>query len=202
MPTSRRASLFLALALCLLAYPSEAMAQAPLPSVFNGNDFAGWIVPENNIWWKAGEGVLSVKNGPDQQGSILWTEQEYEDFVVQLEFKMGAGTVDSGIFMRNDHDQIQIGNSGSLKRDMTASPYIPGKGYPVEAEGVATLLKPADWNTLTVVAVGHNYTAWLNGKKVMSYDSETAIKKGPIGLQLHPDREMSIAFRNIRLAGL
>ncbi len=188
--------------LLLGAFPLQTVAQTQLPSAFNGHDFTGWVVPENNIWWKAEQGILSAKNGPEQKGSILWTEREYEDFVVHLEFRMGQGTVDSGIFIRNDQEQIQIGMSGSLKRDMTASPYIPGKGYPVEADGVAALLNQTGWNKLTVVAVGQNYSAWLNGKEVMSYDSESAIKKGPIGLQLHPNREMDISFRKITLAAL
>lgn len=178
------------------------MAQVQLPQVFNGYDFTGWIVPENNIWWKAAHGVLSVENGPEQKGSILWTERDYGDFVIDLEFKMGAGTVDSGVFMRKDSEQIQIGISGSLQRDMTASPYIAGKGYPVEAEGVAELLKLDDWNKLTIVAVGQNYSTWLNGKKVMSYNSESAIERGPVGFQLHGNREMLIEFRNIAMAEL
>ncbi len=192
--------LFLSVFAMILSCPSYA--QTGLPSVFNGEDFTGWVVPENNIWWKAGHGMITVANGPDKKGSILWTEKEYRDFVIDFEFKMGEGTVDSGIYMRNDKDQVQIGISGSLKRDMTASPYIPGKGYPVEAEGVAELLKEDDWNKMTIVAIGQNYSTWLNGKKVMSYDSETAIEKGPIGIQLHGNREMSISFRNIHLAEL
>ena len=182
--------------------PNSTVAQAQLPTVFNGHDFRGWVEPENNIWWKAEHGLLTVKNGPDQKGSILWTERAYGDFVIHFEFKMGEGTVDSGVFMRNDKDQIQIGISGSLQRDMTASPYIPGKGYPVEAEGVAELLKQDDWNKMTIVAIGQNYSTWLNDTKVMSYNSESAIDHGPIGFQLHANREMSIAFRNIKIGEL
>ena len=171
-----------------------------MKKVFNGKTLNGWVVPENNIWWSAGNGILSVKNGPERKGSILWTEKTYKDFVVQTDFRFGGGTVDSGIFLRNDKQQIQIGISGSLKRDMTCSPYIPGKGYPVEAEGVKSLLKTDGWNTMKVQAKGNEYTVWLNGEKVMTYTSENAIEEGPIGLQLHPKNEMSIDFRNIRVA--
>ena len=173
-----------------------------LQSIFNGKDLAGWKVPDGNVWWKAEDGVLKVRSGEKKQGSILQTEREYTDFVVEVEFKFGEGTVDSGIFIRNDKDQIQIGISGSLKRDMTASPYIPGKGYPVEAEGVKELLKLEDWNTLKVEARGGTYTSWLNGKQVMTYTSEGAVEKGPIGLQLHGNRDMAIDFRNLRAAEL
>lgn len=173
-----------------------------MKKIFNGKNLKGWVEPDNNIWWSVEDGIMKVQSGPEKTGSILWTKKEYEDFVVQADFKMGEGTVDSGIFLRHDSQQIQIGESGSLKRDMTASPYIPGKGYPVEAEGVAELLKMDDWNTMKVQAVGNKYTVWLNDQEVMNYTSEDASEKGPIGIQLHPNRDMSIEYRNIMAAEL
>lgn len=193
--------------LCVLCL-STAWSQDKAPkmkTIFNGKTFKNWEVPENNIWWTIHDGILSTKNGPEKKGSILWTKKEYKDFVVQLDFKFGDGTIDTGIFMRGDGEdapQIQIGESGSLKRDMTGSPYVPKKGYPVEAEGVKELLKMNDWNTIRAQAVGNVYTVWLNGKKVMTYTLENAKLEGPIGLQLHPGREMAVDFRNISVAKL
>jgi hypothetical protein len=149
----------------------------------------------------AGKGILFVKSGPDKKGSILWTEKKYKDFIIETDFLMGDGVVDSGIFLRSENDQIQIGISGSLKRDLTASPYIPKKGYPVEAK-VKDILKLKDWNTMKVKVVGKSYTVWLNGIEVMNYTSEKIVDEGPVGLQLHPGNEMSISYRNIRLAEL
>ncbi|MFO7975295.1 MAG: DUF1080 domain-containing protein [Candidatus Hydrogenedentota bacterium] len=173
-----------------------------LPLAFNGKDFSGWVVPDNNIWWKAEDGILKVESGPEKKGSTLWTEKKYGNFVMEFEFKMGKGTVDTGIYVRNSKEQIQIGISGSLKRDMTGSPYIAGKGYPVEAEGVKELLKLDDWNEMTIVAQGKNYAVWLNDAFVMTYDSESAVEKGPIGIQLHGGKEMTVDFRDIRIATL
>lgn len=173
-----------------------------LPLAFNGKDFTGWVVPENNIWWKAEDGILKVQSGPEQKGSTLWTEKEYGNFVMEFEFKMGEGTVDTGIYVHNEKEQIQIGISGSLKRDMTGSPYIAGKGYPVEAKGVKELLKLDDWNTMTIVVKGKDYTVWLNGALVMTYNSETAVEKGRIGIQLHGGKDMAVDFRDIRIAEL
>lgn len=173
-----------------------------LPSAFNGNDLSGWKAPENNIWWKADSGILHVNSGPKKTGSTLWTEKEYGNFVMEFEFKFGEGTIDTGIYVRNSREQIQIGISGSLKRDMTGSPYIGGKGYPVEAKGVKELLKLDDWNAMTIVAKGKNYSVWLNGQHVMTYDSDTAIEMGPVGIQLHGNRDMSVSYRNITLAEL
>ena len=109
--------------------------------------------------------------------------------------------------MRNSHDQIQIGISGSLKKDMTGLPYIPGKGYPhvKDAKAMAAKeksLKPKEWNAMTIVGKGNAYTVWINGKFIMTYESESAIEEGPLGIQLHGKREMSCQYRNIRIGEL
>jgi hypothetical protein len=189
-------------AFLLLMVIVSTQAQDPkLKKIFNGKNLKGWVVPENNVWWTANDGVLFVKSTAEKKGSILWSESKYENFIIQADFLMGDGTVDSGIFLRSEHDQIQIGISGSLKRDLTASPYIPKKGYPVEAK-VKDILKLKDWNTMKVKVVGSTYTVWLNGNEVMTYTSENMPASGPVGFQLHPGNEMSCSFRNIRLAAL
>jgi hypothetical protein len=187
-------------AFLLLMVIVSTQAQDPkLKKIFNGKNFKGWVVPDNNVWWTVNDGVLFVKSTAEKKGSILWTESKYENFIIQADFLMGDGTVDSGIFLRSEHDQIQIGISGSLKRDLTASPYIPKKGYPVEAK-VKDILKLKDWNTMKVKVVGSTYTVWLNGNEVMTYTSENMPASGPVGFQLHPGNEMSCSFKNIRLA--
>lgn len=178
-------------------------AQEPkLKKIFNGKNLKGWKAPDNNIWWTASKGVLYVKSSPEKKGSNLWTEKSYSNFILQADFLMGDGTVDSGFFLRSEDDQVQIGISGSLKRDMTGSPYIPKLRYPVEATKSKDVLKPKDWNTMKIKAVGKTYTVWLNGIEVMTYTSENIPASGPIGIQLHPGNEMSISYKNIRLAEL
>ncbi len=195
-------SLLLGLACALV--PVSAIAGPDMKPIFTGKDLSGWKVPEGNDqagWYKAVDGELRIQSGPKKKGSVLWTEKSYRNFVMDFDFKFGEGVVDTGVHVRN-MDQIQIGISGSLKRDMTGSPYIPKKGYPVEAEGVKELLKLKDWNSMKIQAVGKQYTVWLNGKKVMTYKSDSAIEEGPIGLQLHGGKVMGVTYRKLRLAEL
>lgn len=176
--------------------------KSKMKKIFNGKNLEGWVVPAPESCWTVSKRVLLVKSEPTKKGAILWTEKSYQNFVLQAEFLMGEGTVDSGFFLRSENDQIQIGISGSLKRDMTGSPYIPKLRYPVEATGVKELLKPKDWNSLQIKVIGNTYTAYLNGKQVMTYTSEGMPASGPIGIQLHPGNEMSISYRKIVLAEL
>lgn len=186
--------------LALLAAASVASGQPA--SEIAGDGLIGWRPDRHAASWTVAGGVLHAANDPGREGSILWTERSYRDALVELEFRFGAGTVDSGVFLRDEREQIQIGESGSLQRDMTCSPYIAGVGYPIEASGVAELLRPGDWNTLKIVAVGPRYDVWLNGAHVMNHTSDSAAESGPIGLQLHPGRTMSIDFRNVRVTAL
>jgi len=188
----------------LLMSATALVAGPKLKPIFNGKDLSGWEVPDGNDeagWYKAVEGVLKIQSGPKKKGSILWTEKKYRNFVMEFDFRFGEGVVDSGVHVRNQ-DQIQIGISGSLKRDMTCSPYIPGKGYPVEAKNIKNLLKAKGWNTMRIQVIGKEYTVWLQGKKVMTYKSDSAIAEGPLGIQLHGGRNMGIDYRKLKLAKL
>ena len=180
------------------------VASSKKDAFFDGKTLQGWKVPKGNDeakWYQVVDGVLQIRSGPRKKGSVLWTENKFRDFEMELEFRFGEGTVDSGVHLRTQ-DQIQIGISGSLKRDMTCSPYIPGKGYPVEAKDVAKLLKAKDWNKMKIRAVGPKYTVWLQGKEVMNYESSSAKPEGPIGIQLHGNRNMGIDYRNLSLKEL
>ncbi|MBX2816210.1 MAG: DUF1080 domain-containing protein [Saprospiraceae bacterium] len=183
---------------CLSSF--SITAQEATRQAFDGHTLKGWVVPAQNIWWTAKEGILTAKSDSEQTGSILWTKKKYRNFVMEFEFRFGQGTVDSGVFIREEKLQVQLGESGSLKRDMTASPYVPGKGYPVEARNIDSLLKPREWNHMRIIAKGPSTIVFLNGQQVMEYQSENSAQKGPIGLQLHPKRDMDIAFRDVRIS--
>ncbi|MEN8693236.1 MAG: 3-keto-disaccharide hydrolase [Akkermansiaceae bacterium] len=173
-------------------------------TLFNGTDLKGWLIESKSgiSHWSVKEGAIYTKNGPNRQGSILWTKKHFTDFTLTLEYKNGEGRIDSGVMLKREHDQIQIGMSGSLKRDMTAAPYIPKKGYPTESKEAIAAVKPKDWNTLKIEVKGNTYKTWLNGVSGITYTSDTAIKKGPLGLQLHPGNVMEISFRNIEITEL
>lgn len=180
---------------------STLLAHAKPEPLFDGKSLDGWRV-DGAAYWTVKDGVLVGKSDEAKKGSILWTQKEFGDFVYETEFRFN-GVTDSGVFLRHLDDQIQIGISGSLKRDMTGSPYIGTKRkYPVEAEGVAALLKEGVWNKFKITAKGSLYTVELNGKKVLEYTSDTAIAKGPIGLQVHANLLMTIEYRNMTVTPL
>ncbi|MCX8239016.1 MAG: DUF1080 domain-containing protein [Akkermansiaceae bacterium] len=184
--------------LIFLLLPFTALANE---SLFNGKDLENWRVDSKSKHphWTVKEGLIQCQSGPKKSGSLLWTKKEFKDFTLTLEYKLGEGTIDSGVMIKKPHDQIQIGISGSLKRDLTAAPYIPGKGYPTESKEAIAAVKPKDWNILKIEVKGNTYKTWLNGVEGITYESKTAIEKGPLGLQLHGGKDMAISFRKIEI---
>ena len=187
--------------LLILALATSSFAQDGFTSLFNGKDLSNWKVDSKSKaeHWTVKDGTIHCQSDPKKAGSILWTTKEFTDFTLTLEFKNGEGTIDSGVMLKGNHDQIQIGISGSLKRDLTAAPYIPGKGYPVEGKEAIAAVKPKDWNTLKIEVKGKVYKTWLNGVEGVTYTSTSSKDKGPLGLQLHPGNTMEISFRNLEI---
>lgn len=186
----------LLLSLATLVAP---LANAESIAIFDGKSLAGWTADAEPSYWTAADGVLTGKSDSRKKESNLWTERKFQDFILEAEFRF-SGRTDSGFFLRNKSEQIQLGISGSLKRDMTCSPYIADKrGYPVSAVGVDLLLIEGEWNQIKIEVRGKKYKVTLNGKPVLDYTTDAEPTPGPIGLQVHGGLEMQIDFRTLKV---
>jgi hypothetical protein len=59
-------------------------------SLFNGKDFAGWIVPAgDNGHWKVVNGVIDYDARSEAQGDkSLWFEREFSDFILHVDWRI------------------------------------------------------------------------------------------------------------------
>lgn len=81
------------LALCgLLLLVSVARAQPPdgFVSLFNGEDFTNWKVPEgDNGHWKIVDGVIDYDAESEAKGDkSLWTQREYGNFTLLVDWRI------------------------------------------------------------------------------------------------------------------
>lgn len=92
--TTRILTAAVVLAACaLVIQPITAHAQNPpegFESIFNGQDFSGWIVPEgDNGHWRVVDGVIDYDADSEAPGDKhLWTEEEYGDYVLRLDWRI------------------------------------------------------------------------------------------------------------------
>jgi len=74
---------------------AQAASDDPPPgfvSLFNGRDFSGWTVPAgDNGHWRIVDGVIDYDAESEAQGDkSLWSEREFVDFVLQLDWRIKA----------------------------------------------------------------------------------------------------------------
>jgi hypothetical protein len=159
--------------------------------LFDGKTLNGW----ETHWatdWTAENGALACSA---VERSWLSTSASFSDYVLKLEFR-GAGTVNSGVFLRSQKEgqphitgyELQIWdyqpagyNTGSLVGSLKAAP---------------VKILPDQWNRYEISADGDHYLIVLNGKVLLDgHDSKHA--SGVIGFQCQKDNK--IEFRNIKL---
>jgi type 1 glutamine amidotransferase len=73
-----------------LAWAADAPESEGFTPLFNGRDLTGWKVPVgDNRHWKVVDGVIDYDAGSEAPGDKnLWTEREYGDFVLQLDWRL------------------------------------------------------------------------------------------------------------------
>ncbi|MCL6545217.1 MAG: DUF1080 domain-containing protein [Bryobacteraceae bacterium] len=192
-------------------------------SLFNSKDLSGW---QRAAHWTVEDGVIALKNRTDRQehnDNYLWSEKQYGDFVLDLEFKAIEGT-NSGIFLRTSDmkDPVQTGIEVQVAWYASGRPASKGS-----LGGLYDLVAPGwipfranDWNRYTILCRGSQVTVLLNGEMTAEADLNqwTEARKNPdgtankftrplkdfarrgyIGLQ---DHGTPVWYRNIRIRTL
>ena len=87
----------------VLLFPFLCMAQT---SLFNGQNLDGWTIHGTEKWY-VDAGELICESGPDEEYGYLSTNQFYDNFELNLEFKQEANG-NSGVFFRSTLEGTKI----------------------------------------------------------------------------------------------
>ncbi len=148
--------------------------------------------------WSVQEGILCF----DGEGSHLCTVDNFEDFILELEWKIEPGG-DSGIYLRGC-PQVQIW-------DIRQNPMGSGGLYNNQQGGSVPLLavdrEPGQWNHFRITMSDNTVSVLLNDKLVIKESplenywerSREIPGSGQIELQSHGSR---LWFKNIRIKPL
>ena len=194
----------------LLAMP--AMSQN-WKSLFNGKNLKGWVRHDGKAQYKVVNGCIVGYPKMNSQNSFLCTDKDYENFILEFEFKMGDG-INSGVQVRSKSmtswgprvNGYQFEHDPS-DRAWTGGIYDEGRRgwlYPLTYNPSATkAYKHNEWNKARIEAYGPNICTWLNGIPCANlWDGMTP--SGFIALQVHmigdkKDEGKTISWRNIRI---
>ena len=172
--------------------------------LFNGEDLSGWTV-EGDAKWAVEDGVLVGRQGANGAAGDLFTEKEYADFAVVVEYKV-QWPANSGIWFRYQAPDKSYQADILEYKDPEAysgTIYCPGKMF-LSINGDKELEKKDDWNTMKIKAKGDHLQVWLNDEQIGDVH-EDSFATGRIGFQVHPGdvfNDMAILVRSVKLRTL
>jgi hypothetical protein len=125
------------------------------------------------------EGVWTVEDGvlTASKDQCIWTNEVYENYVLELEFKTAEGTnsgvivhcSDTGKWVPNSIE-IQIADDFAEKWSKAPKTWQCGAIFGRLAPSESAVNKPGEWNRMTITCEGRKIDVVLNGKPVTSMD--------------------------------
>ncbi len=202
-----------------------AFAQEKWVSLFDGKSLNGWRQLDGTAKYEVRDGaIVGVVTEGSKMNSFLVTEQQFEDFVFECEFKPDAG-INSGVQFRSVPADEKVKRVYGYQYEIDPNPRALTAG--VQEEGRRTWLSPSansgdsakefakkyghllkigEWNTLKIEARGTAIRTWLNGTLTVDFrdTAENRVRRGFIGLQIHRTSDTKLygkvcAFRNLRI---
>jgi hypothetical protein len=190
----------------LLLIVAQASFAQKKKKLFNGKDLTGWVAYGTEKWYVE-DGLLISESGPDKGYGYLGTEENFDDFEINLEFKQEANG-NSGVFIRSTVDgtkvsgwQVEVAPPGSDTGGIYES---YGRGWLIKPDPEKDkALKFGEWNKMKIVVKGDNVTSYLNGVEMVNFsDSKIGEGKGGVLLQIHDGGGIKVYWRNIVLKEL
>jgi hypothetical protein len=156
-------------------------------AVFNGSNLAGWQ-SSGDISWIVKRGRIIATPGSNSKGGVLWTKDEYEDYLMAVTFQ-AAWPIHAGIWLRGSGAE-QVTEKGTRIEIFESSKPLAFTGsITVKGKGLALVnlrddfLDKEGWNTLSVKVQGDRIQVWLNGEEIGVVRAAGA-DKGKIGIYL------------------
>ncbi|NQU52403.1 MAG: DUF1080 domain-containing protein [Bacteroidetes bacterium] len=140
-------------------------------------------------------GVWTVENGviTASEDQAIWTQKEFDNFILDLEFKTADGTNSGVIVYCSDTKnwipnavEIQIADDHAEKWATSDKTWQCAAIFGHLAASESRVKKPGEWNKMNVTCNEKIITVELNGKKVTEMDMALWIsgKKNPNGTDI------------------
>ena len=138
--------------------------------------------------WTVADGVLTAS-----EDQAIWTVRDYENFIVDLEFRTAAGTNSGVIVYCSDianwipnSVEIQIADDFAEEWAKEPATWHCGAIFGHLAPTKSVVRKPGEWNRYTITCRGQKITVVLNGEKVTEMDMSlwTSAKTNPDGSEI------------------
>lgn len=181
----------LAAFVCTVSISCEQQPKYPLASHPDSKSWSSLFTDDlsNAIY---PEGVWSFEDGEftATEDEFLWTDKDYDNFVLDLEFKNADGTNSGVIVYCSDLEnwlansvEIQIADNFNEKWAKSPKSWQCGAIFGRKPATKSAVKKPGEWNKYTITCIDNMIYVLLNGEQVNTFDMNkfTEAKSNPDG---------------------
>lgn len=148
-------------------------------SLFDGKSLTGWRTTGKAEGWAAEDGMIVCTV---QGGDYLYTTEQFEDFELELEFRIDPG-VNSGIFFRWSDlaDPVHTGIEMQIIDTHGQTPldkHAAGAIYDIAAPRVDAIRPAGEWNKVRIRCEGPLVECWLNDEMTAAIDLDQFTQAG------------------------
>ena len=182
--------------------------------LFNEKNLEGWRQLNGQAKYEVINKEIVGTTVANTANSFLVTEQQFGDFILELEFKVD-GKMNSGIQIRSESKpDYQNGRVHGYQVEIDPSPRAWTGGlydearrewlYPLDYNPDSkAAFKQAQWNKVRIECIGPVIRTWINGVPASHLVDDLTLK-GFIGLQVHAvdnpqEAGQRIHWRNLRI---
>ena len=175
-------------------------------SLFNGENLDGWIIYGTEKWYVE-DYELVCESGPDKEYGYLGTEENFDDFILSLQFKQ-ENNGNSGVFFRSSVDgtkvngwQVEVAPPGLHSGGIYES---YGRGWLIKPDSAKdSVVKMGEWNSMKIKVISDEVTTSINGTEMIKIkDSIIGKGIGGVALQIHDGGGIKVRWKNLRIKKL
>ena len=175
-------------------------------SLFNGENLDGWIIYGTEKWYVE-DYELVCESGPDKEYGYLGSEENFDDFILTLQFKQ-ENNGNSGVFFRSSVDgtkvkgwQVEVAPPGLHSGGIYES---YGRGWLIKPDSAKdSVVKMGEWNSMKIKVISDEVTTSINDIEMIKIkDSIIGKGIGGVALQIHDGGGIKVRWKNLKIQKL
>ena len=186
---------------CFIVSSAVLQAQAPdkgWKNLFDGKTFNGWKKLAGSAEYKIEDGAIVGITVAGSPNTFLVSEEEYGDFIVEMDVKLEDSTINSGVQFKSQFNPTGREGKGLVygyqfeldpsSRKWTGGIYDEARRgwlYPLTFNPKGQdAFKHGVYNKIRIESIGNTIKTWVNGT-LTGYLVDTLSEEGFFGLQVH-----------------
>lgn len=185
---------------CLLACTPQTDGEEKSVDVEN---LDGWTTTNPEYWSLEGGAIVAKATEEVPKNEFLWSKEPVKDFYLKAEVLMERNEGNAGIQFRSvqaDSSGQALGYQADMGKGVWGRLYHEhGRQKLFWSDRGEQAVKPGEWNTYEILAVGDRIWTAINGTLAVAVRDSGGDDSGFLALQLHAGSPQTVRYKVIEL---